>query len=440
MLDRRSGAVTQAARADLLDRVGADRVLVGAAARDAIGGAEADEPIAVVRPADAQDVSAVLRVARARHLGVVPRSRLPATQPAALRGTVVLDCGGLDRPPAIDISRRVVTVGVAVAQDVIDRAARRARLTLRATSVLDADQPIGALIAGGEGGELGIGAGELAADLVSAVIVAGSGRVLTMSAAELLGHPPWATPGLPNPAALMVGADGRLGVLIEVSLRLHPAPFAGWADVTLPAGRDGVFAALSAGRRAFAAGLCDSLLLDDAGDGSAPRAEARLCSLRDADDLQTVAGLVGERFARQGCTLGALHAEPSRVRLGQEVAPPRWAPGGDGALDVRVAWPDAPKVQDVVDALSAGAPTRRRWALGQDGVRLRLQPAAVAGRHPLLEGVEHLLDAGAVPVGATGAVRELLRDRMPSGAKVLLNALSRVWDPDEVLVSGRGPF
>ncbi len=46
---------------------------MGAAARDAIGAAEGDEPIAVVRPADARDVSTVLRVARAR------RSRIPTT-------------------------------------------------------------------------------------------------------------------------------------------------------------------------------------------------------------------------------------------------------------------------------------------------------------------------------------------------------------------------
>lgn len=441
MLDRRSVAVMNAARADLLDRVGADRVLVGVPAREAIGGGEGDEPIAVVRPVDARDVSTVLRVGRARHLTVAPRARLPVHDPASMRGAIVLDCSGLDRPPAIDISRRVVTVGVAVPVEVIDRAARRARLALRGTSAFDAVQPIGALLASGAPLEVGLGAGELAADVVSAVVVAGSGRILTMGPAELVGQAPWGLAGLPHPGALMHGADGRLGVLVEVSLRLWPAPFAAWAELTLPAGRDGVLAALSAGRRAIGARLIDTLLLEDDGAGGVS-GRLRLCSLRDADDLDGVAARVAEICGRLGIVPGPAQREPPRMRLGQDALQPPWAEASGDALDLRVGWPDAPKVQDVVDALaSTGAqPTRRLWALGLDGARLRLLPALADDHERLLAGAEHLLDAGAVPVSPSGALRDRVRERMPSTAKVLLTALSRVWDPDDVLAVGRGPF
>jgi hypothetical protein len=229
-------------------------------------------------------------------------------------------------------------------------------------------------------------------------------------------------------------------VLVEVSLRLWPAPFTAWSEVQLPAGRDGVLAALSCGRRALGARLCDTLLLDDDGAGGRLRAEARLCSLRGEDDLQAVAAQVGEFFGRLGAELGPATPEPSRVRIGQEPSVARWEAPVATSLDLRAAWPDAPKVQDVVDALAAAGdgPVRRRWAFGQDGARLRLSWPGEAERHPLVAGIEHLLDAGAVPVSASGVLRERLRERMPSTAKVLLTALSRVWDPDDVLVAGRG--
>ena len=120
MMDRRSVALTQAACADLLDRLGSSSVFVGQAARDMIGGGDGDDPVAVARPADAREVSIVLRVARSRHLPVICRARLPAQHPSALRGAIVLDASGLDRPPAIDTSRQLVTVGAAVPLDQID--------------------------------------------------------------------------------------------------------------------------------------------------------------------------------------------------------------------------------------------------------------------------------------------------------------------------------
>jgi hypothetical protein len=440
MMDRRSVALIHAARADLLDRVGADRVVVATAARDAAGGGEGDEPVAVVRPADARDVSTVLRVGRARHLPVLVKSRLPSRSPDGIRGAIVLDCSSLDRPPAIDISRRVVSVGVAVPLGAIDRAARRARLSLRALPTFDAEEPVGAWVGAGEGGEIGVGAGELGADLVSATVVAGSGRVLVVGASELVGHPPWALGGQPDATGLLVGAEGRLAVLVDVTLRLWPAPWVSWAEGPVEPGRERVLATLSAGRLALQRGVAATVVLVERAGAATLAVQA--CTLRGEDDVAAVQAEASAIFARHGLRLADFVAEAPRARIGQaERGQPQLPVTFDEALDLRVAWPDAPKVLDVIDALAAGAmaPVPRQWALGADAVRLRL---GVAGggieRHPIGAGVRHLLDAGAVPMRASGALRDLLRERMPSTSKVLMAALSRVWDPDDVLAAGRG--
>lgn len=440
MIDRRSVALMQAACADLLDRLGANLVIVGAAAREAIGGGDGDDPAAVVRPADAADVTTTLRVARARHLPVICRAQLPVQQPSALRGAIVLDCSGLDRPPAIDTSRQLVTVGAAVSLEQIDRAARRARLALRAMPAWAADEPVGAWIGGGAGSELGVGLGELGADLVSATLVAGSGRVIAVGASELLGGVVAPVAGTPDATALLLGAEGRLGVLIDVTLRLWPAPWTAWAEVALGDARPALLAALSAGRQVCRRRLADTVLIEQ---GVTSRLLVRAATVRGDDDLDATCARVHSTFAAHGLTLGPFANEPPRVRMGQEPALPPYAALPQATiLDVRLSWPDAPKLLDVLDALAADAPpVPRRWSLGQDGARVRLLlPAHDAERHAIVRGASHWLDAGALPTRVDGALRDMVRERMPSTARVLLSALGRAFDPDDVMASSRGVY
>lgn len=440
MMDRRSVALVQAACADLLDRLGSSSVSVGQAAREAIGGGEGDDPVAVVRPGDARDVSVVLRVARSRHLPVICRARLPAQHPTALRGAIVLDASGLDRPPAIDTSRQLVTVGAAVPLEQIDRAARRARLALRAMPAWAADEPVAAWIGAGAGGELGLGLGELGSDLVSATLVAGSGRIVSVGASELLGAAPAPLAGSPDATPLLLGAEGRLGVLVDITLRLWPAPWTAWAEVELGTDRAALLATLSAGRQVCRRRLADTVLIEQ---GATTRVLVRACTLRGDDDVDATTARIGAVFAGHGLTLGPFVAEPPRARIGQEPPEQPWSPLPTAThLDMRVAWPDAPKLLDVLDALGAEAvPVPRRWALGQDGARVRLLlPAVDAERHAIVRGAAHWLDAGAVPTRVDGALRELLRERMPSTARVLLTSLARAFDPDDVMASARGVY
>ena len=107
------GSMAGAAQADLVDRLGRERVALGEAARRRTGfdPAGREGPVAVARPATAEQVEQIIKIGRMRPLLVEVRRRLPALVPDELRDTLVIDSTGLNRPPAIDISRRVVTVG-----------------------------------------------------------------------------------------------------------------------------------------------------------------------------------------------------------------------------------------------------------------------------------------------------------------------------------------
>ena len=439
MVNPRAVAVANAARADLLDRVGPRRVLVGQPARDAVGLASegSAEPIAVVRPGGADDVVTILKVGRARHFDVVPRSRLPAIDPENLRNVIVLDTRSLDRAPAIDIGRRVVTVGAGTAVAVIDRAARGARLCLRASLAFDDGASIGALLAVGEPGELGSGSGNLAADVVAATVVTGNGRIARLGGPLLLNQSPWAAGGLPDPVALLVGSEGHMAVLVDVTLRLHPAPWTAWATASLGDDRAAFMGLLSAARRATSKRLVDSVLLQPDGE-----LHVRAASWRGDEDLPRLTEQVSALFERHGVKLSRWMHEQRRERLGYEAgAWPQPTALRGPALTMHVSWPDAAAVHDITRALTSaeGAPpTQTAWALGEDGVKLRCACEGPAQRHPLIAGSRHLLDAGAVPIGAGAMLREAARARMAPSSKILTTALARAFDPDGVLATKSG--
>jgi FAD/FMN-containing dehydrogenase len=438
------GRVTMAGavHADLVDRLGRDRVAMGEAARRMAGfdpqGREG--PVAVVRPSNAEQVEHVLRIGRLRHLPVEVRSRLPALLPDDLRDTLTLDTSGLNRPPAIDIGRRVVTVGAGVEAAAVDRATRQARLCLRGLPAEFSGETLGALLAAGEPGELGLGDGSLLSEVVSALVVTGGGRILRLGGSDLLGQGPWLGEGTPDPLSILMASEGRLAVLCEVTLKLHPAPHVAWASADLPLERKHLLAALSAGRAATSARMTDAVLLHEA--AGRLRIDVRAATWRGEDDLPLVTERVRAGFRRHEVELHPFKAEESRARLGLQ--PGEWprAPKLVGpALDLRVSWPDVAAVLDVSDALyaEAGQAPARQWALGQGYVRLRcLLDGATTSPHPLVLRAAHLLDAGAIPIGTGSRLRQSARDRIPPAVKVLLASLARTWDPDGVLSSKSG--
>jgi len=432
------GSVAGAAQADLVDRLGRDRVSLGEAARLLAGfdPAGREGPVAVVRPNSVEHVEHIVKVGRTRHLPIEVRSRLPALVPDELSGSIVIDSTGLHRPPAIDISRRVATVGAGVEVGAIDRASRQARLCLRGMPSLHANETIGAVLGAGECGELGLGDGSLLTDIVSALVVTGGGRALRLGGSDLFGQTPWLGEGVPNPLPLLLASEGRMAILCEVTVRLHPAPHVAWSAVKLAGGRPNLLAVLSGARAAMSARLCDSVLIAETSDSI--QVHVRAATWRGEDDLPATTSLASAAFARHKVSLGAWRDEEKRVRLGQQAGewPKPVAAHAPATLDLRVAWPDVPGVLDVIDALyaEAGEVPVRAWAVGGSYLRLRCDLQSVrADVHPLVQRVHHLLDAGAVPIATGSRLRNAARERMPPAAKVLLTALARAWDPEGVL-------
>lgn len=425
-------------QADLLDRIDHDRVRAGEAARQHCG-----QPVlAVVLPQSSGDVEYAIQVARRRHValevryGKGARRAIDGEATADLREAIALDASTLTAPLAIDIGRRLATVGAGVEVHALDRAARLARLSVRGLPLWP-ETTVGQLLAAGDPGELAIGEAAFLADLVAARVVTGAGRSLQLGAAQLCGLLATPAPGLPSPLGLLAGHAGRALVVCDVTVRLHRAAWTATARGTLPPERAALLGFFAAARALLGRGAIDTLRLVE----SAGSAEVwvRAISHRDAADAALVAADVATALAAAHVALEPFAAEDLRTRRGQLAPPHVEEPATVPTLELQVAWPDLPALLDVLDAVAgrAALPVERAWSVAPDMVRLRL-PLSGPTPHPLLAATPHLLDAGAIPIAAAGRWRPALRERMAPAAKVLLTALHRVFDPDGLVSPGSG--
>ena len=428
MLEPRGGIgqmAVVAVQADLIDKLGRERVRVSEAARLLCG----RETLAVVLPHSSADVEHAVQVARRRHVPLEVRHRLPLPQDDDLTDAIVLDASALTRPLEIDIGRRLATVGAGLEVQALDRAARQARLCVGGLPLWP-DETFGQMLTGGDCGEVGLGASTFLQDVVGARVVTGAGRTLRLGASELFGLTTGAARGLPSPIGLLDGHDGRGLVLCELTIRLHRAPWSAWAHGTLDPARPAVLALLSAARAWVASRQIDTLRLEER-DGKVTLA-VRVSSARSEADLAQLTAELLPRLTELSATMQSFAAEDRRVRLGQQTPPWPESRPQEPVLELQAAWPDIPSLLDVTDALAAREqrPVQRAWAVGLDAVRLRL-PAPVGAQDPGL-----LLDAGALPIAVGPRWRSALRERMSPAAKVVLTSLHRAFDP-EGLVSAK---
>ena len=181
---------------------------------------DGEVPRWVARPATPEQVSGVLALAHDAGLAVAPRgsgSALELGRPPA-RVDVVLDLGGLDR--VLDWSPDDLTVSV---QAGVSAGALATRLAGR-RQLLPLDPPgaatrtLGGLTATAASGPLRARYGTLR-DLLLGVRFVQADGVVTWGGARVVKS----VSGYDVPK-LMIGALGTLGVLVELTLRLHPTP------------------------------------------------------------------------------------------------------------------------------------------------------------------------------------------------------------------------
>ncbi|MGH3343754.1 MAG: FAD-binding oxidoreductase, partial [Carbonactinosporaceae bacterium] len=196
-------------------------------------------PDGVVRPATHDEVLAVLRACDEHRVAVVPfgggTSVVGGVAPAAggHRAVVALDLRRMSRLVSVDRTALTATFEPGMRGPEAERLLGAVDLTLGHFPQSYRFATLGGYAATRSVGQASSGYGGFA-DLVEGL------RVATPAGSLDLGRAP-ATAAGPDLRALLVGSEGTLGVLTELTLRVRPAPearlYEGWSFPTFEAGR-----------------------------------------------------------------------------------------------------------------------------------------------------------------------------------------------------------
>ncbi|MDB6179358.1 FAD-binding oxidoreductase [Paracoccus sp. Z330] len=287
------------------------------------------QPMAVLRPGDRDEVSAILRLASQHRLPVVPVSGNTGLVGGALAAeSLVLSLDRMNRIRSISPDARVAIVEAGVVVAALDDAAGAHGLTFPLAFGAAGSAMIGGVLSTNAGGANVLHYGNTRDLCLGLEVVLADGRVLDLMSAL---HKNNSGFDLRN---LMIGAEGQLGIITAAVLKLHPRPTQhATAMVAMPA-------------------------LDDAPD--------LLNALQDASGGAVVAyEFMPRSFVEGHLALIPNAREPFEaahpVNLLVELAATRTGPLTEVLEQVLAAWLEAGKI---VDAVLAQNETQRRemWA------------------------------------------------------------------------------
>jgi glycolate oxidase len=208
----------------LLDALPADRVL---ADDDVVGGYVHDEaewaphgaPLAVVRPRSTAEVRAVVRACLAHRTPLVPRGAGTGLSGGAnaVDGCVVLSTEHMRDVVAIDPVERYAVVQPGVVNDDLRAACAEQGLWYPPDPASSPWSTIGGNVATNAGGVCCVKYGVTRDYVLELEVVNGLGEVVRLgrrTAKGVVGY---------DMVGLMVGSEGTLGVVTEVTVRLRPA-------------------------------------------------------------------------------------------------------------------------------------------------------------------------------------------------------------------------
>jgi alkyldihydroxyacetonephosphate synthase len=209
-----------------IGRVGLDSSDLDAHARDwssrallaRRAGESSSLPVAVVRPHDTDEVAQVLEWAGESNTPVVPfGGGSSVVQGIEGAGHIVVDLSRFDGISEIDTKSRLVTVGAGVTGPHL-------RAALESSGYLLGHEPqshdistVGGWVATRACGQLSAGYGGIEELVAGLEAVLPGGRTIRSKVA------PRRSVG-PDVAALMIGSEGTLGIVTEVTLRVRPIP------------------------------------------------------------------------------------------------------------------------------------------------------------------------------------------------------------------------
>ncbi len=185
------------------------------AATGRFGGAAA----AVVRPADTEQVAAVLRVCGEHAIPVVPQGGNTGLVGGGVPrgGELVVWLGRLTRLGEVDRAAAQVVVGAGVTLEQLQQHARRAGLDVGVDFGARSAATIGGMVATNAGGGLAMRYGTMRAQVAGVEAVLADGTIVRRLSGLLKDNAGYDLP------ALLVGSEGTLAIVTQVAVRLVPA-------------------------------------------------------------------------------------------------------------------------------------------------------------------------------------------------------------------------
>ena len=249
---------------DLRTLVGADRVLTG---RDVLEQHGVDEsfhpaaaPDAVVYPTSTEEAAAIVGVCARHRTPLVPFGAGTSLEGhvAALQGGVSVDMREMNRILRLSIEDLDVTVQAGVTRKQLDAALRPEGVFFPVDP--GADATLGGMVATGASGTTTVRYGAMRENVLSLVVVTADGEVVrTRSRARK------SSAGY-DLTRLMIGSEGTLGLVCEVTLRVQATPEAMSAAVcSFPTLRDAVDCTVAVSQQAIPVArmeLLDEMLIE----------------------------------------------------------------------------------------------------------------------------------------------------------------------------------
>jgi D-lactate dehydrogenase (cytochrome) len=219
---RLSDAQTARALDGLRDLLGADRVLTGRDVREQHGVDEsfhpAAPPDAVVYPTSTEEAAAIVAICASHRAPLVPFGAGTSLEGhvAALQGGVSVDMREMNRILRLSIEDLDVTVQAGVTRRQLDAALRPEGVFFPVDP--GADATLGGMVSTGASGTTTVRYGAMRENVLSLVVVTAEGEVVrTRSRARK------SSAGY-DLTRLFIGAEGTLGLVCEVTLRVRPTP------------------------------------------------------------------------------------------------------------------------------------------------------------------------------------------------------------------------
>jgi glycolate oxidase len=217
-------ALPQATLEELAQVLQAGQIMTGQRAdgyrRDQSDSTSAGVPLAVVFPASTEQVAAVVRVAAAHRIPIVPQGARTglAGGANAIEGSLVLNLTRLNKIVSVDAEDQTATVQAGVRTYALARAAAAVGLFYPPDPGSWKGSTVGGNVATNAGGMLCVKYGVTGNFVRQLTVVLADGSIVRTGQRTIKGVAGY------DITALLVGSEGTLGIITEITVGLLPAP------------------------------------------------------------------------------------------------------------------------------------------------------------------------------------------------------------------------